>query len=397
LAKVTFAAFTPARKPFELKLRLPGQVFDAETGLNQNYYRDYDSQLGRYVTADPMGIEGGINPYSYTSNSPLMNVDPAGLYEEDIHFYMTYFLARAAGVDARRAYVIATATQYVDDNPVTQPTKPSLLETIAKILFDNAAQQEILLKYHFTQSPEDDDPTKPTETRYIQQPKENAQLNRLHQAADNARVFGSECAGDIMFGEYLHAFEDTFGHRDANNIPIAVNGGWGHAAQLHSPDHTYNEDFTTTNPESDQVYGMNWQYNEARTLEMEHEVFDKMLALSGTKTNSHSWCDIEPLLRRFNAKKENGQNTAAYTGPSDKVQMLNDFLSDPNGWNLKFVGMDGKDETLNLTTKAGGGYNSSLGDKNRNDFLRYNDSAGQHKAGDKFDKKDKNFEGTILP
>ena len=107
-----------------MNLRLPEQMLDRETGLHQNYYRDYDPSLGRYVTPDPLGLGGGMNPYSYAANSPLTNIDPLGLYEEDIHYYMTYFLARAAGVDARMAYIIATGAQYVDDNPDTQATAP---------------------------------------------------------------------------------------------------------------------------------------------------------------------------------------------------------------------------------------------------------------------------------
>jgi RHS repeat-associated protein len=34
-------------------LRFPGQYFDAETGLNYNYFRDYNPMIGRYVEADP--------------------------------------------------------------------------------------------------------------------------------------------------------------------------------------------------------------------------------------------------------------------------------------------------------------------------------------------------------
>ena len=32
-------------------LRLPGQYADAETGLHQNWWRDYDPSLGRYMQA----------------------------------------------------------------------------------------------------------------------------------------------------------------------------------------------------------------------------------------------------------------------------------------------------------------------------------------------------------
>ncbi len=45
---------------FTLNLRFPGQYFDRETNLHYNYFRDYDSQTGRYVQADPIGLAGGL-------------------------------------------------------------------------------------------------------------------------------------------------------------------------------------------------------------------------------------------------------------------------------------------------------------------------------------------------
>ncbi|UUY07316.1 DUF4329 domain-containing protein [Pseudomonas sp. J452] len=62
-------------------LRFPGQYFDAETGLYQNYFRDYDPALGRYVQSDPIGLRGGINYYVYVNSAPLFSFDPDGLYE----------------------------------------------------------------------------------------------------------------------------------------------------------------------------------------------------------------------------------------------------------------------------------------------------------------------------
>ena len=34
---------------------LPGQYYDAETGRNYNYKRDYDPATGRYIEPDPIG------------------------------------------------------------------------------------------------------------------------------------------------------------------------------------------------------------------------------------------------------------------------------------------------------------------------------------------------------
>jgi RHS repeat-associated protein len=59
-------------------LRFPGQQQDAATGLYYNYSRDYDPATGRYLEADPIGLEGGINLYAYVGANPVTRIDPDG-------------------------------------------------------------------------------------------------------------------------------------------------------------------------------------------------------------------------------------------------------------------------------------------------------------------------------
>jgi RHS repeat-associated protein len=80
-------------------LRFPGQYFDSETGLNQNWHRDYNNaEVGRYVEFDPILKPNFLitdemfffvpylvrtsklfYPYSYVGNNPILRDDTKGL------------------------------------------------------------------------------------------------------------------------------------------------------------------------------------------------------------------------------------------------------------------------------------------------------------------------------
>lgn len=74
-------AVTPTTS-INMNLRFPGQIADT-TGFNHNGFRDYNSNKltggGRYLQFDPIGMVGGINPYTYVDNNPYQYTDPNGL------------------------------------------------------------------------------------------------------------------------------------------------------------------------------------------------------------------------------------------------------------------------------------------------------------------------------
>ncbi len=311
---------------FDLKLRLPGQVHDVETGLNQNYFRDYDPELGRYTTPDPMGLAGDVNPYVYAGANPLTNVDPLGLYQSDIHYYMTMFLGIAAGMRPEDAQIVALASQYVDENDDTRPLNVNLAYG------DHVVR---LLAYHFTMVPSvvTSDGTlsgwnygTPTSSTAYANIKENPQLQRLYNAALLAKnergLLDRGCTQLQLMGEYLHSFEDTFAHRDPDNHPFALNIGLGHGYYDSDPDYTFIHKSKNV-AHLGTVY--NWKHNEARTLQMEFEVYKKLTAL-GNPGKAIPFAEFSAVLANFNSIREHEGRGGNYeeTRPQDseKIRLL---------------------------------------------------------------------------
>ncbi len=64
-------------------MRFPGQRYDAASGLNYNYFRDYEPGSGRYTQSDPIGLAGGILTFGYVGANPFSWADSKGLVKWD--------------------------------------------------------------------------------------------------------------------------------------------------------------------------------------------------------------------------------------------------------------------------------------------------------------------------
>ena len=56
-----------------------GGLYDADTGFVHFGARDYDPQVGRWTTKDPILLAGGFNLYVYVGNDPINATDVSGL------------------------------------------------------------------------------------------------------------------------------------------------------------------------------------------------------------------------------------------------------------------------------------------------------------------------------
>jgi RHS repeat-associated protein len=65
--------------PPVLNIRYPGQYYDFEAGLVQNWWRTYEPKIGRYTSADPIGLGGGWNRFAYVEGDGINLSDRMGL------------------------------------------------------------------------------------------------------------------------------------------------------------------------------------------------------------------------------------------------------------------------------------------------------------------------------
>lgn len=101
------------------RYRYTGKERDEETGFYYQGARYYAPWLVRWTAADPTGIKGGLNIYTYCNNNPIMLHDPNGTQGEVCGVYDENQL-----VCRTEACVPASTTPEVPTPPPASPTAP---------------------------------------------------------------------------------------------------------------------------------------------------------------------------------------------------------------------------------------------------------------------------------
>jgi hypothetical protein len=224
----------------------------------------FSPNLGRWLQPDPLGLAPDTNLYRYVGDNPANATDPTGLYDDDVHFYMTYYIALSIGLgkiktriealamgaalgpiaagtprEASIAEIIAFADNYTDYNRTTQP-----------LTLDNT----IKAKYHFRVSPDG---------KVVAGPMSMEAKQIITDA------FAQKTISPWLLGIGLHAYQDSWSHE---GFSVA-----GHGAQGHSPDDP-SRDVKKAMAMAEQTYRVLEQYYKRLTDKNPDKTWDKIKA-----------------------------------------------------------------------------------------------------------------------
>ncbi|MDR3150729.1 MAG: RHS repeat-associated core domain-containing protein [Candidatus Peribacteria bacterium] len=71
--------------------------------------RYYSSELGRFISRDPIGIADDVNLYVYVGNNPLKWVDPSGMLKKFINNIIVN-IEKGGTITKDKVYDIGTIT-----------------------------------------------------------------------------------------------------------------------------------------------------------------------------------------------------------------------------------------------------------------------------------------------
>ena len=224
-----------------------GRPVDPETGLIYMRNRYYDPELGRFLTADPLGYVDGPSMYGFAGNDPLNKTDPLGLYQEDFHYYVVHYMASIALRSDEIATRVAFASQYTDDQSVTMP-----VHGLSGFNFLDSENYIRLRDYHFPNYHGDPVERSSPMAQYL--------VNQAIASGDEYRL-----------GIALHTLADSFSHEGFSSVWSEDNDR-GHNIL---PEYGHGEDFGVDLPFNDTakaaeaglaVYDAIWQFGQRQGI-----------------------------------------------------------------------------------------------------------------------------------
>jgi hypothetical protein len=200
-------------------VRLPRH--NQEASFSRGFQLKSGEHYGRgTLSADPyfgeLTTPPSLNKYLYAYANPYRWVDLEGYYGIDVHYYLTKYLAKAAGLSEEEATLVAVKDQYVDDNPKTNPLKSSNGD------WKDTFEQR---KLHF-----------PGSVLYHREKKvvhDSVEANEgVNAALSQFKVDGDKQTFLTNLGTGLHTLQDSYSHE-------GFEAAEGHEKELTKPDIVY--------------------------------------------------------------------------------------------------------------------------------------------------------------
>ncbi len=122
---------------------------DNETGCYYYGYRYLRTKHGRWLSRDPIEELDSPNLYRFVTNDSICSIDPIGLYEEDVHYWLTKFMAEAVGFGRNCGILardVARETQAPDDQGDPRHPFSSPLSRLNYHFTDKARRAAMFMK-----------------------------------------------------------------------------------------------------------------------------------------------------------------------------------------------------------------------------------------------------------
>jgi hypothetical protein len=151
--------------------------------------------------------------------------------QEDMHYYGTYAMARAAGLEVKHAKIIAYAAQYVDDSTANDSevhedggmfevtaTAHTNAQAIKNAIADHEEQRKVWVPFHFFPGGEGD--TLSEKLKCVKDSKLAQEMVKNH--IRHAVSVKNECGLELM-GIMAHVYADTFSHYGFSGVSSREN------------------------------------------------------------------------------------------------------------------------------------------------------------------------------